>query len=168
MSHNRRACVSHHKHLDIFHNIKKPTPLSHNNVNDKRFHATLTFKQWRYHAKKHVFSNRLGISYDVSYLANGHKFLHTYKDRRMYRKRLNNFCSSHSDSSTRSKKQKSRFERAIRSVFNNRGNNQNSHRRVDTLEEKLRQAKHYRFLFLPSQYVNKPLQHLKYHKRLVL
>ncbi|CAB5205707.1 unnamed protein product [Rhizophagus irregularis] len=168
MSHNRRACVSHHKHLDIFHNIKKPTPLSNNNVNDKRFHATLTFKQWRYHARKHVFSNRLGISYDVSYLANGHKFLHTYKDRRMYRKRLNNFCSSHSDSSTRSKKQKSRFERAIRSVFNNRGNNQNSHRRVDTLEEKLRQAKHYRFLFLPSQYLNKPLQHLKYHKRLVL
>ncbi|PKB99524.1 hypothetical protein RhiirA5_429553 [Rhizophagus irregularis] len=109
MSHNRRACVSHQKNLDIFHNIKIPTPLSNDNVNNKQFHATLTHKQWQHRVKKHIYSNRLGISYDVSYLANGHKFLSTHNDRRMYRKRLDNFCSHHSDSSKRSKKQKSRF-----------------------------------------------------------
>ncbi|PKB92420.1 hypothetical protein RhiirA5_444750, partial [Rhizophagus irregularis] len=84
----------------------------------------------------------------------------------MYRKRLDNFRSHHSDSSKRSKKQKSRFQRACRSVFYNRGNQKKSHRRVDTLEEKLHRAKQHRFLFLPSQYINKPIQHLKFHKRL--
>ncbi|GET61118.1 hypothetical protein GLOIN_2v1886499 [Rhizophagus irregularis DAOM 181602=DAOM 197198] len=33
---------------------------------------------------------------------------------------------------------------------------------------KLHRARQHRFLFLPSQYINKPIQHLKYHKRLVL
>ncbi|PKK61126.1 hypothetical protein RhiirC2_792275, partial [Rhizophagus irregularis] len=54
------------------------------------------------------------------------------------------------------------------SVFYNRGNNKKSHIRVDTLEEKLHRARQHRFLFLPSQQINKPIQHLKYHKRLVL
>ncbi|CAB5159052.1 unnamed protein product [Rhizophagus irregularis] len=141
MSHNRRACVSHQKNLDIFHNIKIPTPLSNDNVNNKQFHATLTHKQWQHRVKKHIYSNRLGISYDVSYLANGHKFLSTHNDRRMYRKR---------------------------SVFYNRGNNKNTHRHVNTLDEKLHRARQHRFLFLPSQNINKPIQHLKYHKRLEL
>ncbi|EXX62632.1 hypothetical protein RirG_159940 [Rhizophagus irregularis DAOM 197198w] len=138
MSHNRRACVSHHKNLDIFHNIKKHTPISNNNtINNKRFHATLIHNQWQRRIKKHIYSNRLGISYDVSYLANRHKYPSTYDDRRI-------------------------------SVFYNRGNNQKTHRRVNTLDEKLHRARQHRFLFLPSQYINKPIQHLKHHKRLVL
>ncbi|PKC50822.1 hypothetical protein RhiirA1_543804, partial [Rhizophagus irregularis] len=86
----------------------------------------------------------------------------------MYRKRLDNFRSHHSDSSKRSKKQKSRFQRACRYVFYNRGNNRKSYRRVNSLDEKLHRARQHRFLFLPSQYINKPIQHLKYYKRLVL
>ncbi|GBC49775.2 hypothetical protein GLOIN_2v1805467 [Rhizophagus irregularis DAOM 181602=DAOM 197198] len=121
MSQNRRACVSHHKNLDIFHNIKKHTPVPINNIiNNKRFHATLIHKQWQHHVKKHIYSNRLGISYDVSYLTNGHKALSTYNERRI---------------------------------------------RVDSLDEKLYRARQHRFLFLPSQHINKPIQHLKYHKR---
>ncbi|CAB5196224.1 unnamed protein product, partial [Rhizophagus irregularis] len=59
--------------------------------------------------------------------------------------------------------------RACRSVFYNRGSNhKKSQKRVDSLEEKLHRAKQHRFLFLPSQHINKPIQHLKYHKRLVL
>ncbi|PKK43520.1 hypothetical protein RhiirC2_804260 [Rhizophagus irregularis] len=46
------------------------------------------------------------------------------------------------------------------SVFYNRGNHKKSHRRVDTLEEKLHRARQHRFLFLPSQQINKPIQHL--------
>ncbi|GBC41204.2 hypothetical protein GLOIN_2v1764372 [Rhizophagus irregularis DAOM 181602=DAOM 197198] len=168
MSYNRRACVSHRKNLDLFHNIKKPTPISKDTVNNKQFHATHTYNQWHNYNKKHIYSNRLGISYDVSYLANGYKYLHMYKDRRMYRKRLDNFCSHHSDSSKRSIKQKSRFQRACRSIFYNRGNNKKSHHSVDNLEDKLHRARQHRFLFLPSQHINKPIQHLKYHKRLVL
>ncbi|PKK58717.1 hypothetical protein RhiirC2_857648 [Rhizophagus irregularis] len=169
MSHNRRASVSHQKHLEIYQNIKKLTLLSNNNaINNKKFHATRTYYRWQICAKKHIYSNRLGISYDVSYLANGHKYLYTFKNRRMYRKRLDNFLSHHSHSSKRSKKQKSHFQRACRSVFYNRGNKKKSHKHVDTLEEKLHRARQHRFLFLPSQYINKPIQHLKSHKRLVL
>ncbi|CAB5198046.1 unnamed protein product, partial [Rhizophagus irregularis] len=54
------------------------------------------------------------------------------------------------------------------SVFYNRGNKKKSQRRVDTVEEKLHRARQHHFLFLPSQHINKPIQHLKYHKRLVL
>ncbi|EXX71580.1 hypothetical protein RirG_077230 [Rhizophagus irregularis DAOM 197198w] len=169
MSHNRRACVSHQKNLDIFHNIKKHTPVSNNNIiNNKRFHANRTYFRWHNSVTKHIYSNRLGISYDVSYLANGYKSFHIYKDCRMYHKRLDNFRSHHSDSSKRSKKQKTHFQRACRSVFYNRGNNKKSQKRVDSLEEKLRCAKQHRFLFLPSQHINKPIQHLKYHKKVVL
>ncbi|CAB5216439.1 unnamed protein product [Rhizophagus irregularis] len=169
MSYNRRACVSHQKNLDIFHNVKKHTPLLNNDINNnKQSHANRTYFRWWKETTKHVYSNRLGISYDVSYLANGYKSFHLYKDRRMYRKRLNNFRSHHSDSSKRSKKQKSRFQQACKSVFYNRGNNKKSQKRVDTLEEKLRRAKQHRFLFLPSQHINKPIQHLKYHKKVVL
>ncbi|PKB97082.1 hypothetical protein RhiirA5_433751 [Rhizophagus irregularis] len=65
-------------------------------------------------------------------------------------------------------RQKTHLLKSSRSVFYNRGNNKKSHKRVDALEEKLHRAKQHRFLFLPSQYINKPIQHLKYHKRLVL
>ncbi|PKB98798.1 hypothetical protein RhiirA5_383659 [Rhizophagus irregularis] len=81
----------------------------------------------------------------------------------MYRKRLDNFRSHHSDNSKRSNKQKSRFQRACRSVFYNRGNNKKSQRRVDSLEEKLQRARQHRFLFLPSQHINRPIQHVNYH-----
>ncbi|GBC26926.2 hypothetical protein GLOIN_2v1512290 [Rhizophagus irregularis DAOM 181602=DAOM 197198] len=165
MSYNRRACISHHKNLDIFQNIKKPLPLSTNNVNNKWLHATLTYKQWHQNVRKHVYSNRLGISYDVSYLANGRNVLRTNKNFRMYRKRFDNFLSHHSDSSKRSKRQKSRFQRACRSVFHDRGNNDKFNRYADTLKEKLHRAKHQCFLFLPSQYIKKSVHHLKYYKR---
>ncbi|POG82362.1 hypothetical protein GLOIN_2v888567 [Rhizophagus irregularis DAOM 181602=DAOM 197198] len=170
MSHNRRACVSHQKNLDIFHNIKKHTLVQNNNtINNKRFHANYTYHRWHYNVIKHIHSNRLGISYDVSYLANGYESFYKYRDRRMYRKRLDNFCSHHSDSSKRSKKQKARFQRACRSVFYNRSNNKKKlQKRVDSLEEKLHRATQHRFLFLPSQHINKPIQHLKYHKKEVL
>ncbi|CAB5191214.1 unnamed protein product [Rhizophagus irregularis] len=165
MSHNRRACVSHHKNLDIFHNVKKHTPLlTHNDtINHKEAHALRTYFNWKHGTKKHVYSNRLGISYDVSYLANEYKHFNTQKKHLMYRKRLDNFRSHHSDNSKRSNKQKTRFQRACRSVFYNRGNNKKSQRRVDSLEEKLQRARQHRFLFLPSQHINRPIQHVNYH-----
>ncbi|POG82770.1 hypothetical protein GLOIN_2v1493568 [Rhizophagus irregularis DAOM 181602=DAOM 197198] len=170
MSHNRRACVSHQKNLDIFHNIKKPTLLSDDNINNKQFHATLIHKRWQHRTKKHVNSNRLGISYDVSYIANDQKSIPIHIERRMYQKRFNNFRSQHSDRSKRSKKQKSRFQRACRSVFYNRGHKKKKklHNGLVTLEEKLHRARQHRFLFLPSQHINKPVQHLRYYKGLML
>ncbi|EXX74369.1 uncharacterized protein OCT59_025645 [Rhizophagus irregularis] len=170
MSHNRRACVSHQKNLDIFHNIKKPTLLSDDNINNKQFHATLIHKRWQHRTNKHVHSTRLGISYDVSYLANDQHSVPIHIERRMYQKRFNNFRSHHSDSSKRSKKQKSRFQRACRSVFYNRGHKKKKLLRngLVTLDEKLHRARQHRFLFLPSQHINKPVQHLRYYKGLML
>ncbi|GBC34399.2 hypothetical protein GLOIN_2v1846320 [Rhizophagus irregularis DAOM 181602=DAOM 197198] len=137
MSHNRRACVSHQRNLDLFHHIKKHTPISNDIVNNKQFHATRTYYQWYTGREKHIHSNRLGISYDVSYVANGYKFLHFFNDRRI-------------------------------SVFYNRGHGKIAYNPVDNLVDKLHRAKKHGFLFLPSQYIKKPIQHLKYHKRLVL
>ncbi|RGB22406.1 hypothetical protein C1646_776142, partial [Rhizophagus diaphanus] len=90
----------------------------------------------------------------------------------MYCKRLRNFQSYHHGPHPTSKKQRSRFERACQSVFTGRrprfdkykNTRQNKHTPSDDIKDKLRQARMHRFLFLPSQHINKPIQHLKYHK----
>ncbi|EXX76887.1 uncharacterized protein OCT59_015343 [Rhizophagus irregularis] len=88
----------------------------------------------------------------------------------MYRKRLTNFQSYHSDSSKRSKKQKLRFQRACRSIFYNRGHKpkKKPHKRSITKEEKLYRARQHHFLFLPSLVIAKPIEHLKYYKGFML
>ncbi|PKK78997.1 hypothetical protein RhiirC2_769636 [Rhizophagus irregularis] len=82
----------------------------------------------------------------------------------MYRKRFDNLRIQHTTDNKTSKRQKLRFERACRSVFNNRGARRDSHVSADNIENQLHRARQHRFLFLPSQHIYKPLQHLKYYK----
>ncbi|PKK70563.1 hypothetical protein RhiirC2_779540 [Rhizophagus irregularis] len=83
--------------------------------NNRISHATRLFDAWASSTTKHVYSNRLGISYDTRYVANIPKNLDTYNDQCMYRKRFDNFNTVHSDTSSLSIRQQKRFERACRS-----------------------------------------------------
>ncbi|PKY55455.1 hypothetical protein RhiirA4_474923 [Rhizophagus irregularis] len=168
MSFNRRGCVSHQKHIEIYHNIKNTIQAKPKFVNEKYSHATLLYDRWDTNVKKRVYSQRLGISYTTTYTAAGFKQTHIYNDRRMYRKKLDTFIPYHSGQSKTQKRQKSRFERACRSIFHNRGNNIRARTPITNIDDQLHRARQHRFLFLPSQYIYKPLQHVKHHKRLVL
>ncbi|PKK67476.1 hypothetical protein RhiirC2_783457, partial [Rhizophagus irregularis] len=79
----------------------------------------------------------------------------------MYRKRFDNFNTVHTDTSSSSIRQQKRFERACRSVFTDRSHDRIS-RPARNLEDQLGRAKKHRFLFLPSQTIFKPIQHIKY------
>ncbi|CAB4438313.1 unnamed protein product [Rhizophagus irregularis] len=141
MSFNRRGYVLHQKHIEIYHNIKDTIQSKPKFLNDKCSHATLLYDRWDSNAKKRIYSQRLGISYNTSYAAAGN--------------------------SNTQKKQKSRFERACRSVFHNHGNNIRNRTPITNINDQLHRARQHRFLFLPSQYIYKPLQHVKHHKRMV-
>ncbi|PKK51416.1 hypothetical protein RhiirC2_803297 [Rhizophagus irregularis] len=126
--------------------------------NTKRFHATHLSNNWNKRTIKHIYSQRLGISYNSQYLANDVRCIHA-SERRMYRKRLDNLRTQHTTDNKTSKRQKLRFERACRSIFNNRGALRDSHVSADNIEKQLHRARQHRFLFLPLQYIYKPLQH---------
>ncbi|PKY52184.1 hypothetical protein RhiirA4_469662 [Rhizophagus irregularis] len=166
MSLNRRGCVTHQRLINIFHNIKNDSQIHNNTLNNKQNHAIRLFNKWKNRNKKYIYSNRLGISYEVSYQANAKEYLDKYNNKSIYRKRLDNFRITHrSQNKSQTKKQKRRFERACKSVFNNRGQNHIKSQPAITLEDRLHRARQHRFLFLPSQYIYKPIQHLKYRKK---
>lgn len=77
----------------------------------------------------------------------------------MYRKRFENFKHLKNYKPSTRRKQERRFQRCCRRVF--KPDKQNE---CKSLEDKLAAGKRYRFLFLESQYVNKPIKHLKYKK----
>lgn len=165
MSLNRRGCIEHQKFINLFHNIKIQPNTHTNGNNTKQFHANHLFNQWQNRHKKHVFLNRLGISYNVSYCNNAPEYYFKYKNCSMYCKRPDNFQAQHQlQKNNRSRKQKRRFERACKSIFNNRHQGPNKPPPANNITDKLHHARQHRFLFLPSQYINKLIQHLKYHK----
>ncbi|PKK71992.1 hypothetical protein RhiirC2_710696 [Rhizophagus irregularis] len=161
MSFYRRGCVQHQKYIDFFQNVKKRNGTTIVSPNNRISHATRLFDAWASSTTKHVYSNRLGISYDIRYVANIPKNLDKYNDRCMYRKRFDNFNTVHSDTSSLSIRQKKRFERACRSVFADRSCDRIS-RPARNLDDQLGRARKHRFLFLPSQTIFKPIQHVKY------
>ncbi|PKK73587.1 hypothetical protein RhiirC2_775830 [Rhizophagus irregularis] len=143
MSLNRRGCIAHQKFINLFHNINIHSNTHTNGINTKQFHTNHLFNQWQNRHKKHVFSNHLGISYDVLYCDNAPDYYYKYNNRSMYRKRLDNFQAQH-------QLQK---------------DSPNKPPPADNITDKLHHARQHRFLFLCSQYINKLIQHLKYHKR---
>lgn len=80
----------------------------------------------------------------------------------MYRKRLTNLTLKQSKYMAVKKKQEAHFYRACRRVFHMKEHNSN-----DLLRHRLQTAQRYRFLFLNSQYINKPVKHLMYNHGLV-
>ncbi|PKY59627.1 hypothetical protein RhiirA4_515954 [Rhizophagus irregularis] len=80
----------------------------------------------------------------------------------MYRKRLTDFQLKQSNYPKVKEKQETRFLRACRRVFKTKEQNI-----PDLNRHRLRAARRYRFLYLKSQYVNKPVKHLIYNHGLV-
>lgn len=130
-------------------------------VNSKASHANLLYSRWRSHARKNVFSQRLGISYTETIHARDATSVRQHGNVHMYRKRLANFSITPSTNPRVRKAQEIRFQRACRRIFN-----MPEHNRRDDYRHKIITAQRYRFLFLKSQYINKPVKHLKYTRGL--
>ncbi|POG62847.1 hypothetical protein GLOIN_2v1784798 [Rhizophagus irregularis DAOM 181602=DAOM 197198] len=101
-------------------------------ANNKGSHANLLHDRWNCRKKKAIISQRLGISYKESYLARTKGSVIHHANKHMYRKRLDTFSITQ------------------------------KHNRLDTMRHRLITAQRYRFLFLPSQYIYKPIKHLQY------
>ncbi|PKK59803.1 hypothetical protein RhiirC2_794295, partial [Rhizophagus irregularis] len=67
MSFYRRGCVQHQKYIDFFQNVKKRNGSMQVSPNNRISHATRLFDAWASSTTKHVYSKRLGISYDTRY-----------------------------------------------------------------------------------------------------
>ncbi|PKY51912.1 hypothetical protein RhiirA4_469230, partial [Rhizophagus irregularis] len=160
MSKHRRACVTHQRQL--FREILPHKSNSDGANNSKAFHANLIYDRWKNKSKKSVFSNRLGISYQESIHARDVKSVLEYGNKHMYRKRLTDFQFQQSKYLNVREKQETRFLRSCRRVFKTKEQNI-----PDLNRHRLRAALRHRFLFLKSQYVNKPVKHLLYNHGLV-
>ncbi|CAB5128399.1 unnamed protein product [Rhizophagus irregularis] len=165
MSKHRRACVMHQRNFfseKLFHKPKASVPKPDDIVNSKAVHANLIYDRWKSHTKKSVFSNRLGISYQEAIHARDVQSVLEYGNKHMYRKRLTGFQLKQSNYLKVKEKQEIRFLRACRRVFKTKDQNI-----PDPNRHRLRTAQRYHFLFLKSQYINKPVKHLKYNHGLV-
>ncbi|PKB98698.1 hypothetical protein RhiirA5_430949 [Rhizophagus irregularis] len=165
MSHCRRACVMHQPSFfrnDTFNNVRKQghqaiTSTTIVPANNKGSHANLLHDRWNCQKKKAIISQRLGISYKESYLARTKGSVIHHANKHMYRKRLDTFSITRSKNIKTAKRQEIRFRRACRRTFHAK-----EHNRLDTMRHRLITAQRYRFLFLPSQYIYKPIKHLQY------
>ncbi|PKK42533.1 hypothetical protein RhiirC2_804473 [Rhizophagus irregularis] len=83
--------------------------------NNKTFHATHLFNHWKKKTIKHIYSQRLGISYNSQYFANDVKRIRS-SERHI-------------------------FERACKSVFNNRGARRDSHVSADNIVNQLHRSR---------------------------
>ncbi|PKY61083.1 hypothetical protein RhiirA4_431578 [Rhizophagus irregularis] len=165
MSHNRRACVTHQSQFFRAEFTKRSKNRASDNMgiaNTKASHANLIYDRWKAGTKKVITSNRLGISYDSTIHARDIKSVLVYGNKHMYRKRLSNFHLKQSKYTAVQKKQAARYNRACKRVFKTKAPNP-----PDLYRHRLRTAQRYRFLFLNSQYVNKPVKHLTYNHGLV-
>lgn len=78
----------------------------------------------------------------------------------MYKKYFSNFEFKYSNKPRTRRKQEARFKGHCKRVFNIGKPNA-----CHTLEDHLKAGKHRRFLFLDTQSIEKPIQHLKYSKK---
>ncbi|GET60665.1 hypothetical protein GLOIN_2v1886499 [Rhizophagus irregularis DAOM 181602=DAOM 197198] len=129
MSFKRRGCILHQKLINLFQYKNGTDHIIDTYPNNKTFHATHLFNHWKKKTIKHIYSQRLGISYNSQYFANNVKRI----------------CS---------------LERRIA--------RRDSQVPADNIIDQLHRSRQHRFLFLPSQYVYKLLQHLKYQRNLRL
>ncbi|RGB24045.1 hypothetical protein C1646_756743 [Rhizophagus diaphanus] len=166
MSHDRKACFVHqpyffkHKIYNFIKSSNKVDILTKQLAcNNKKEHANLLFKRWRSHNRNFIHSHHLGISYQSQYYANGSTSKFNKIKRPMYRKGFWNLQFVPSSNSRTRKKQEKQFIRVCNRVFNHGKPNA-----AISVDDKLSAARRYRFLFVPSQCIDKPIQHLCYRK----
>ncbi|POG63843.1 hypothetical protein GLOIN_2v1682224 [Rhizophagus irregularis DAOM 181602=DAOM 197198] len=162
MSLNRRACGTHQPEFSrtkINHHLKPVPELDPGYTNSKSSHANHVYDLWQHRWKNEIFSNRLGIQYNVCYVANSTNFVRKHPGAYIYRKHLSNFKLNHSSNPATKRKQETRFKRHCARVL----------KTIDptsrTLKDyKLSAGRRFRFLFDESQHIYSPLHHLKFKK----
>ncbi|PKY56014.1 hypothetical protein RhiirA4_475965 [Rhizophagus irregularis] len=82
---------------------------------NKVSHANLLYNRWYLRTTKSIFSQRLGISYTSTYRARDSQHV---GHRHMYSKKIHNLQHTPSYNPRTAKKQKMRFERSYRRIFN--------------------------------------------------
>ncbi|CAB5185813.1 unnamed protein product [Rhizophagus irregularis] len=111
MSSHRRACINHHKQLDIFHGPRDNNiPHYSKAVSFKNFHACRLYNRWTKGHVKEIYSNRLGISYNTKYYAYPINNVAKKGLKSIYNKFYFNFQDRKSKSPNDSKRQHACFE----------------------------------------------------------
>lgn len=83
--------------------------------------------------------------------------------RYIYRKKLEKFCHEYSTIPHTAKKQRAHFQRHFICVFRSGIVGIRDPDMMD-IKDKMANARKHRFLFLKSQFINKLIKHLRYHK----
>ncbi|PKY59078.1 hypothetical protein RhiirA4_481531 [Rhizophagus irregularis] len=165
----RHACAQHHS-LVLFN--KKPSsrdesiPIVNNNSrNNKSVHANIIYEKYTSEKSQKIFSNRLGISYETKYIARDLKTISPPNkvEGLMYTKTMKGFTRTPSVNPRTARRQKTRFDRALRRVFG-----QDNKRIASSLKlrHKIKLANCKKFLFSSCQQILSRVQHLKFNKSL--
>ncbi|EXX69292.1 hypothetical protein GLOIN_2v1773888 [Rhizophagus irregularis DAOM 181602=DAOM 197198] len=118
MSSHRRACINHHKQLDIFHGPRDNNiPHYSKAVSFKNFHACRLYNRWTKGHVKEIYSNRLGISYNTKYYTYPINNVAKKGLKSIYNKFYFNFQDRKSKSPNVSKRQHACFEGLCKRVF---------------------------------------------------
>ncbi|PKY49303.1 hypothetical protein RhiirA4_243177 [Rhizophagus irregularis] len=112
MSNFRQGCGLH------FHEQNPLAYLRRIDNNNKAEHANLLYQRWSNKEKQIIVSRRTGVSYTKSYTARNVGHILQSGHRHMYNLKLNGFCFTPSSNEKTAKKQKARFERSCKRVFN--------------------------------------------------
>ncbi|CAB4419293.1 unnamed protein product [Rhizophagus irregularis] len=162
MSLHQRACIDHHKQLEIFTNVKntsKPAILPPSS-SLKGQHATHLFNKSSMKTTKRVFSLQQGTKYKVHYAHYNRNVIENSRIRNMYYShRFALRHTIHSPSSSKLTKQEIRFERNCRRTFNH---DKNHPAMLGEINDQLACASRSRFLFLTTQDIYSPINHLQY------
>ncbi|UZO19256.1 uncharacterized protein OCT59_010554 [Rhizophagus irregularis] len=78
MSLNRRACGAHQSEFsrkEINHHLKPRPDWDPGFTNSKSSHANFLYDLWQHRWKNEIFSNRLGIQYNVCFATNSSNFV---------------------------------------------------------------------------------------------
>ncbi|PKY50923.1 hypothetical protein RhiirA4_446607 [Rhizophagus irregularis] len=155
MSKSRRGCGLH------FDKQSLPLTIRRNDANNKALHANLLHKRWSEKESKIVVSRRTGISYTKSYTARSVENLLFGRQRNMYNLHLSRLQFTPSHNPNTAKKQKSRFDRSCRRVFN-----KIKLRPGATINRAVRAsaAKRNKFLYKDTQKISSRINHLKHNK----
>uniref|UniRef100_U9U6D6 DUF8211 domain-containing protein n=1 Tax=Rhizophagus irregularis (strain DAOM 181602 / DAOM 197198 / MUCL 43194) TaxID=747089 RepID=U9U6D6_RHIID len=162
MSLNRRACGAHQSEFsrkEINHHLKPRPDWDPGFTNSKSSHANFLYDLWQHRWKNEIFSNRLGIQYNVCFATNSSNFVRKHPGAYIYRKHLSNFKFNPSSNAATKRKQETRFKRHCARVFKNI----NPTSRI-MKEDKLAAGRRFRFLFHESQHIYSPVHHLKFKR----
>lgn len=120
MSSYRHACGAHQSEFfrnQINHYLKPKDREKSPFINSKSTHANHLYQLWQHRYCQKIFSNRLGIEYNIRFTANGTNFVRKHPNAYMYRKHLSNFKRIPSNNHKTKRKQEARFKRYCTRVF---------------------------------------------------